>query len=78
MLWSGALISQHSNYIVLAVVTNDRQKGMGVKCKHNKSTRKRILFMENILQRKKHLRFAAVFSQKNLKRYHNILGKTLT
>ena len=78
MLWSGALISQHSNYIVLPVVTNDRQKGMGVKCKHNKSTRKRLLLLENILQRKKYLSFAAVCAQKNSKRYHNIPGKTLT
>ena len=78
MLWTGALISQHSNYIVLAVVTNDRQKGMGVKCKHNEATTKRLVFMENILQRKKHLSFAAVCLQKNLKRYRNIPGKTLT
>ena len=34
--------------------------------------------MENILQKKKHLSFAKVCSQKNSKRSHDIPGKTLT
>ena len=45
-IWLEELIGRRSSYIVLAIVTNDRQKATKVKCKREESLTIQSMFVE--------------------------------